>query len=68
MGLLDRTRLPEEPSGTSGRWEQDKDHRRTAKARGFSETESSVESDSERGSERIPMVSELFGDRRSMGE
>jgi hypothetical protein len=64
---LDRTGLPEEPPGASGGWEQDKEHRRTAKVGEFSEAEPTVESNSKRGSEWIPMVSSvLICDRGSL--
>lgn len=49
--LFRRTGLPEEPPGTSGGWEQDKEHRWTTEAGELGETESTVEPDPKRGSD-----------------
>ena len=65
--VFGRTRLPEEPSGTSGRWEQDKEHRRATEAGEFGEAKPAVEPDPKRGSDRIPMVRGTFGNRGLLG-
>ena len=65
--LSDRVGLLEEPSGASGGWEQDKEHRRATEAGKFGETESAVEPDPKRGPDGIPMVRRAFGNRRQLG-
>lgn len=65
--LFDRTGLPEEPSGASGGWEQDKEYRRATEAGKSCEIESAVEPDPKRGPDWIPMVRRAFGNRRQLG-
>lgn len=61
--LFDRTILSEKPSGASGGWEQDKKHQRATKPGEFGEIQPTVEPDSKRESDWIPMVRAMFGDR-----